>query len=255
MRIVSFQTEKEPKLLALGDLHIGDNPEIVNNILASIDEHNPDFVFLLGDIINGNSRDSISNPFETRITPEEELEIAVKFITQLSNKTNIACAIRGNHEYRMSNKFGVDVLSPVFQTLNIAYDDIVLVDLSISDNHTGSRGRVNYTIACTHGISNGRYEESSIRQGRFFKEFISSGIDLYITAHTHKPTVSWITSNEFDKHNKKIFERNATIINVTGLQQSSYAERKLLRPSPWMLIYITLLKNKRQQKIETVFIT
>lgn len=254
MQIATYETEKEAKLLAIGDLHISDNPDIVGKVLSVVGEYNPDFVFLLGDLINGNSRDSVSNPFEAKISPEEELELATEFISKLSTHSTIACAIRGNHEYRMANKFGVDALSPVFQMLNIPYDDVVIVDISIRDGKTGSRDRVNYTIACAHGISGGRYEEASIRQNRYFREFFTGGIDIYFTGHTHKPAVSWSSLNEFDKHNKKVLERITTMITVSGMQDSAYAERKFLRPTPLMLTFITLTKNKRRQIIENVFI-
>lgn len=254
MQIATYETDKEAKILAIGDLHISDNPDIVGKILTVVDEYQPDFVFLLGDLINGNSRDSVSNPFETKISPEEELELATEFISKLSTLTTIGCAIRGNHEYRMVNKFGIDALMPIFQMLNVPYDDVVIVDISIHDGRTGSRDRVNYTIACAHGNSSGRYEEASVRQGRYFREFFSGGIDLYFTGHTHKPSINWSSLNEFDKHNKKVYERITTMITISGMQDSAYAERKFFRPSPLMLTFVTLTTNKRRQIIENVFI-
>lgn len=248
MQVVTKEFDNDVNILFFSDLHAAENPEILDKVSKVIKETNPTGIISLGDILNGNGRNTLSNPFESEIQPAQELKLVREFFER--HAPLIWGAVRGNHEYRMVNKFGTDPMEAVLGLLRIPYDDIIIFDVAINNGRTGSRRRITYALACAHGFAGGRYEEKSTRQGRAFGDFLSGGIDFYVSAHTHVPSWTGTTRQEYNRTLKKITTRTVHYLTLSGLSNGAYARRKLLKPSPPVVLLLNLPRQyKHSNKV------
>lgn len=250
INISSFEFENSISILCLGDFHNGSEFSLFSKIGKVLDEQEQDYIIIVGDLIDAVTKNSVGDVYKTKKSIQDQIDETIAFITKYKNR--ILGIISGNHDRRINKEVGYDFLKTTTNMLNIPYsNDWLILDLNIKNSNYGSKKRINYTIALTHGHSGGRTLTSSSKQSEQLNQFIG-GIDIFVSGHTHKPIIQPIRQQIFDRHNKKIISRVVYNIVVSSLLPTEeYALHKSLPPTPHVIPRITLFGgNKRKIKTE-----
>jgi UDP-2,3-diacylglucosamine pyrophosphatase LpxH len=235
-----FNVEKL-QLIAIGDLHIGADGSYYKNALKFIDKYPESKILFIGDLIDNSIISSIGDVYSQQDNPHEALKIVQDIFRKYRKR--ILGVISGNHEHRTWKAVGVDPLQIICENFSIPYSkDLLVVDIALNmpgKKGRGSKNRVDYIIATHHGSAGGRFPEKSTRQSRYFSDFFENA-DIYISGHTHQFDYTTQTVYGYDPRNKKIYGRNATFIVIPAWLQGKYAKRKMLPPSTFVELIITL---------------
>ncbi len=238
-------------LIPIGDLHLGSpasRKKELKKLIESADRRT--FFILLGDILDNAIIESLGNVYEQELNPQNALEEIIELLKPV--KDRILGAVSGNHEERTRRRVGIDVMKIISQALCIDYEnDIFVFDISVGENASrGSARRVNYSIVVGHGYTGARTLGGKITaNGRIIDVVI--GADIYITAHTHQPSVVPFARFEIDPHNKKLFKRNGYLITIPAWQDyENYAARKFMHPNANS--FLTIKLSGKTKNIEVI---
>ncbi|AJW76929.1 DNA repair exonuclease [Marinitoga sp. 1197] len=251
MEVATYEYKKDfIDIIPVGDLHIGSENSDIHDVIKALEKEEGKIIFL-GDLIDNAIVNSLGDVYSQKDNPQGTL----KQISSLFDKfkDRILGVIGGNHERRTWRKVGVDPIALLCQEKNIPYtDDLMVIDINLKNGKklVGQKNRINYKIACHHGSSGGRFPERSMRQHRYFFDVIS-GVDIYLTGHTHIPEMHKFSIFEYDSKNKKIRKKDIIGITVPSWTDEKYAVQKLLAPTARGMFKIRLFANKTQ-KIEVL---
>lgn len=183
------------------------------------------------------------------MNPEQALHVFAELLDICKDK--VIAVINGNHEERTKRRVGVDLLSVLCKERNITYSqDIAVIDIQVG-THARIRGskRIQYTIVCGHGYTAARTIGGKITANGRLVDVVVNG-DIYLTAHTHQPSIVKISRLEADTRNKKIMEREAFLITVPSwVGYEHYAAKKFMHPSAGGHIEIMLSGLKKNVQI------
>jgi len=243
--------EKAIKLIALGDIHIGSPQSKVDEVVKLIKNADKSTYFIfVGDVIDNAIIDSVSNVYEQTQNPQRALN-GFSELLKLTNGKTLA-VVSGNHEERTRKKVGVDLLEVVCNDLGVPYEnDIFVLDISVGDGKQdrGSARRSNYSIVVGHGYSGARTTGGKITANGRIIDVISNA-DIYITGHTHQPSVVKTSRFEIDSRNKKLMQREMYLITIPAwLGYEKYAARKFMHPSALGVIEIDLSGTDKQIEV------
>ena len=189
------------------------------------------YFVLLGDILDNAIKDSVSNVYEQDLSPHEAFGQVIELLDTMRGK--VLGVVEGNHEARTRKQVGVDVLGLLCEERRIPYSqDILILDIAVGKNvPRGSKKRIQYTVVCGHGYSASRTIGGKITANGRLIDVVVNG-DVYLTAHTHQPSVLKLARFEADTRNKKIQRRDFYLITVppwTGYEH--YAAQRFMHPS------------------------
>lgn len=238
--------EDAVRVIGIADVHVG-SPQSRLRELKTFIEQNKDSAFFvfLGDVIDNAIVDSVSDIYEQTMNPEHALFEFYQLLDLVPGR--VLGIVSGNHEERTKRRVGVDLLKVVAQQKSIAYsEDILVIDLSVGNSASrGSKRRIQYTIAVGHGYSSARGIGAKITgNGRIID--VITNADIYLTAHTHQPSIVKAARFEADTRNKKLFLREFYLVTVPSwLGYEHYAAQKFMHPSALGYIEIVLSGVKK----------
>lgn len=248
-----FIEGKAVRIIPLGDIHIGSPQSRIKDVIKIIEsaDENVRFIFA-GDVIDNALRDSVSDIYEQTANPHE----ALKAFSQLLDlaKGKVLGVISGNHEYRTKKRVGVDILELLCEERRVPYaEDILVLDIAVGGQASyGSRKRLDYLIAIGHGYSSSRTPGGKINANSKIRDVVIN-CDIYITGHTHQPSVHKEAYFEADRRNKKLLLRERYLLTIPAwLDYESYAARRFYAPSSPGLAMIELSGQKREIIIKLV---
>ena len=102
---------KNIKLLALSDFHIGDslcNLKLIKEVLEEVKNSDNTFVILNGDLVNNGVKNSVSNVYDEKLTPMEQIVKLCDLLEPI--KDRILVIHQGNHELRSYKEDGIDII-------------------------------------------------------------------------------------------------------------------------------------------------
>ncbi len=244
--VVLWQLEAPLKILCIGDLHIG-NPSYSGLSPKDFAELAQEYYFiLLGDLFEMVTKNSVGNIYTQKLSPQEQLEFLDLVFEKIKDK--VLGVVGGNHDFRMTKEVGVDPLQVLCSKWKIPYSPyFLIVDLVV---RKGSRVQ-SFVLALHHGVAGGRSKSTSIRQGEYFERFIVHGIDVYISGHTHKPSIFPFSHRVYNNLSKKIEMKTGYLITIPAfISEADYALKKMLEPSsqeiPVINIDLNLRKTQRK---------
>lgn len=223
---------KEIRLIALSDLHIGDelcNLKLIRSVLEEIKNSPNTFVILNGDLINNATRSSVSDIFSEQMTPTEQILLLCDLLKDVSSR--ILCLTNGNHELRSMKDDGVDIIR------------LVAKQLGIEDRYAeswwylyltfgmGNKGRsITYEITGVHGYGGGRKNGGKINNLVEMSDKVIA--DLYVMSHTHTPIITRNTVFVPDAQHKSLVKRDKYYLMTNSfLEYGGYGERLGYTPS------------------------
>jgi hypothetical protein len=245
--VVSYEFNSESvSILPIGDLHLGAMNCYLDDLINTVETFKESKIVILGDIINNSTKHSVGNVYEDSLSPSQAIKLfRDKFL--MPYRDRILCFILGNHENRSLKDVDDSTLENICHLLDIPFSkDVMVLDISVKGKTgIGKKRRTNYSIALAHGFTGGRFIEKSARQARYFQSFIE-GIDCYISAHTHTPTVIPTAIWHYDPHNKKVIKTIKQHVIISSWAEDRYALQKAFPPSPVVATQIILHAGKKK---------
>lgn len=238
------------KLLGIADVHIGSPQSRLSDLRRLIEENRDACFVFLGDVIDNALIDSIGDVYEQTTSPEKALAQFTQLLDLCKEKT--LGIVGGNHEERTKRRVGVDLLRLIAKERHIPYsEDILVLDIAVGEKaKRGSRRRIQYTLVCGHGYSGARTVGGKITANGRIIDVVTNG-DIYLTAHTHQPSVVKGARFEADTRNKKLLQREFFLVTVPSwFRYEHYAAQRFMHPTAGGYIVIKLSGMKRDIAVE-----
>lgn len=208
------------------------------------------YLLLCGDLTNNCTRNSVSNIFEETMRPSQQKKLMAEMLMPIRDR--ILCAVPGNHEARSGRDADDDPVYDICAKLDIEdlyRENIAFLKIQIGDIIGNGTRNPTYTLAVAHGAGGGVLTGGSLNRNERFAYAID-GIDMLVTAHTHKPVVSHPGKIKVDTNNNKVSVKPFHVITCSSwLNYGGYACRKMLLPSSHIPQKILLSGNSKDIKI------
>jgi len=192
------------------------------------------YILLLGDLINNNTRSSAGSPYEDNVRPREQKKIMAEMLAPLRDK--IIGIVSGNHERRSLKDADDDPTYDIACKLDL--EDVYRENAAFIHLEIGSRkskekewSGTTYNIGMTHGSGGGALTGSSVnRNERFAYSF--ENLDVMITAHTHKGSVTKPGKYVFNAtYGRMLFKPYVCVSVCSWLSYGGYGLQKMLMPA------------------------
>lgn len=233
----------------MNDLHFGseavdyDLLQRVFDFIASNRENTR--ILINGDIIQGVTKQSKGSLYEQRMTPEEQIELAVEYFTPY--KDLIDCVTMGNHDWRILEETSIDVIK------------MFCKDLGILDKYVGYEGLVGfslnkcyYSIEMYHGNGGGATLGSVERN---LKNFRKTTADVMYCGHWHKEVAIPFKEYHIDPYNHQVKEYKKWLISGnTIVKTENYAKKFRYKEGFPSQCVLKLSGDRRTRGIEVEWI-
>ena len=229
-----FPKNEDINIYLIADLHVGaleflekEWHEFKERALAE-----KAYLIIAGDMMNNATRSSVSNIFDETMRPREQKRWLANELAPF--RDHILCATDGNHERRSERDADDSPLYDVMAKLDledIYSPDLAFLKLQIGDIKGNGLLNPTYTFVVTHGAGSGGMTGASVNKAEKAAAYFD-GIDVMVTAHTHKGHISKPVKYVFDKHNNTVKRTHTVVVScVSWLEWAGYAARGLLPPA------------------------
>lgn len=229
------------KVVGVADLHIGAPTSDFKEFLSQI--RDDQYFILLGDVLDLALRDSVGDVYSSVVNPEKQIQIFTDWVGSIRHR--VLGVVAGNHELRLKKRFGMTVINELCRVCNIPYsDDILVIDLKLNPTTRG-RAKVQYSVVCAHGYTFARGIGGKITGNGRIIDVVKNG-DVYLTAHTHQPSVVSVGWFEVDSRHSRLAQRNALLITVPSwLGYEHYCANSFLHPSARGFVEVQFSGDKK----------
>lgn len=207
------------------------------------------FVIVHGDIVNFAFKNSCSNSYQNRKTPQESLEWAIETLRPLKEK--ILVLEDGNHEDRLWKECGIHAGRFIANELGIKEryaQDGALVFVTFGEQSGKRHNRpMTYSIYTIHGAGGGRKAGGKVN--RLTELMLTVDADIYIQGHTHLPFQTAYGFYRANLNNRSARFVNKLFVNSSAaLNYGGYGEKLGFQPSALAHVEIHLDGSKRKMK-------
>lgn len=223
----------EIEIYPIADLHVGSkefNEPLFQKLSREIMSEPNRFVVLIGDLVDNGIKSSVSSPYEALMQPKEQRQYAAEILHPL--KDRILAMTSGNHEYRSAKETDTDPAALIAERLDILHlfkPEIAFLKIDLGNHPSGLVRNPKYCIALTHGCGGGTLLGAGLSKAEPFA--IALGVDLLITAHTHKPGTAPTVRMECDMQKAIMVRREVRLMVATGwLEYGGYPTRGMMKP-------------------------
>jgi predicted phosphodiesterase len=233
---VKIDLPREPEVIeihVLADFHLGDpfcDEKLVRRQIEIVKSRENAYCILNGDLLNTALKGSVSDCYEEKISPMEQLKLIVGLMEPIAKKCLVITS--GNHERRVAKDTSIDLMEIAARELNVPYAaDGAVLYVSCGKNVAEHRDKpIVYMIYTTHGSGGGRTEGGKINALAQLVALVDA--DIYVHSHVHLP-------GAFKEDYFRTNPNNRTTTRVTKLFVSTaatldyggYAQRAKYRPA------------------------
>lgn len=241
--------DKQLHVVLMNDLHFGANAtdyDLLDRVFKFVDRHRDNTRILInGDIIEGVTKNSTGDLFHQRLTPKEQIDMAVEYFEPY--KDLIDGITIGNHDYRTERDTSFDPIETFARYLGIG------------DKYFGDEGVVGfswnkcfYSVQMHHGV--GGASTLGAVENKMKKLWKTDSHVMYC-GHWHKEFAKPIKQYAIDPYNKQVREeRRWLVCGNTILNTEAYANRFGFEESYPSQAVLTMSGNPRKRGIEVNWI-
>lgn len=193
-----FSFNQSIRLVPLLDIHIGSKTfkeaafrKTVDYLKRQITNSEPVYWYIDGDAIENVTRDCIASPYDQVITPTQQVEELIKYLTPI--KSHGLFAIDGNHAGRTRKRAYYDIMVGLCERLGIKY-------LGTGGYVRFQVGSQRYNLVTQHGAGAAKDWTLEIRRMR---HNYPEG-DLYLLGHDHNLTIEHIPYFKIDEFGNEV---------------------------------------------------
>lgn len=231
------------QIYCVADVHIGAKECDLDGFKAfckRVESEPNSYIVLCGDILNNAVKDSLSNIYEERYTPQESKMLAYEILKPLADGGKILAAVMGNHEFRSAKMVDLEPMYDVAVMLGIQERyRRYMAFLRLRMRNGNIKDRWNFCIA--HGASANKK-----------RRFQIEGVDAFITGHTHAPAIEKPAHIAFTHGGKVAVKEVAHITATSWLNYGGYAAQKFYQPqstgNPQRIILQAPKSNRNDNK-------
>ena len=243
-----FPDRNDITIYPISDVHLGAAEHMTREwelfCQRVVNEPNS-YIILGGDLINNDTRNSVSNIFEETMRPREQKKIMVKMLEPLRDK--ILCAVSGKHE-RRNRDVDNDITYDIMCKLDLEWlyrENIAFIKIQIGKlNGDGARNPT-YTLVVTHGSGGGVLTGGLVNRNERFG-YVLDGADALIVGHTHKPFVTQPSKIKIDPYHNKVSIQPFKVVSMTSwMTYGGYAAQNMLLPASHAPQTITLCGKRK----------
>lgn len=224
-----FDDLDELILIGLSDLHIGSDQcdeKLIGLFLKKWGEI-PNVRFVLaGDLVDNGLKNSKTNVYEQRYSPEGQIDRIVEMLSPYRDK--ILCIVDGNHEKRSSKEADISPSRLIAYELGLSkvYRKIsCYLRIYVGKRKNGHSDNPVYSVAVHHGGGGAMH--------KLDKYSVMLGVDVLMSGHTHKPDSHPVSRMEVDINKGVVRFKKIHVVTLTGwLSFGGYGEEKMYLPTP-----------------------
>lgn len=248
--IVDKFSRDDIEIYPFGDVHIGSRQfmrEEVESFLSFVMEKPNRYLVIVGDLMDYNLKNSVGNPFDEVMRPQEQKEYAYKLLEPV--KDRILCGVSGNHEARGVKEADSDPLYDVFCWLHIQdryRPNIAFLKLRFGDRVGDAERNPTYCVAVTHGSGGGGKKGASVNKLDDFCAVLE-GVDILITGHTHSPLAFPSGKLSVNLNTETIKPKQFEVcVCSSWLDYGGYALRAMMKPSAHKVSKVNICGKRKE---------
>jgi len=208
------------EVVFIGDIHWGSASCDKERVKRMLDYcyKNDIYVFLMGDLIECATRNSVSDVYSAS-SPQIQYEEILNLLIPLAKKHLILGALDGNHELRVYKESGILLTKAWCRELHIPY-------LGFACWNYWKVGKQRYTIYALHGSSASRFVYTKLKALIDISHNFDA--DLLAMGHVHDSADTSMYVQYYDSKSKTIKEKKKFVV-ITGhylKYDDSYAQGK-----------------------------
>lgn len=225
MEINRFEFNNSVNIVALGDIHYGDNQAdrvMFKRVVDRIQNEENTYAIITGDLLNVGIADSVTGSYGS-MTLGEELDIMCEILKPAAHK--ILGSVSSNHHARLERRTGMSLDKEVSERVGIKHlGHIGMFNIVVGNNC--------YYFAVHHGAGGGRTMGAKANELARLQEVVP-GCDIYLQGHTHTFQHYLSRSYYVNRRKGKISELDSHFVTTGHFlnYESSYAAEQKLRPS------------------------
>lgn len=219
---------KEVKILALSDMHIGDqlcNLKKIKEVLEEVKKSENTYIILNGDLINNATTSSVSNTYGEKMTPMEQIVTLCDLLEPIKDK--ILVISEGNHERRTEKEDGISIIGIVAKQLKIEdkyANGWWYLYLSLGLNERKKDRQMLYTLTGVHGYGGGRKYGGKINNLVEMSDKVIA--DVYVMGHTHTAIMTRNSIFVPDYQHKTLVQKDKYYLMTNSfLEYGGYGEQ------------------------------
>jgi hypothetical protein len=245
-----YKYVKEIRIIPLADIHLGDpllDEKLLKQTIEYIRDNDNVFCVLNGDLMNTAIKSSVSDIYNEKMTPMQQIEALVELLTPIKDK--ILVATIGNHEFRIMRDTSIDIMKIAMAELGIGerYTSGAFY-LYLHFGETDKQRPITYRIFGFHGAGGGRKSGGKIN--RVVEMSNTCIADVYIMSHVHEPIGTKKTLFIPDDRNKALTQIEMLyVISNSFLKHGGYGETLGFSPVSNAVMEIILNGSKREAKL------
>jgi hypothetical protein len=247
-----YKEYKEIKIIPLADLHVGDpllDERLLKQTIEYIRDNDNVFTILNGDLMNVGLKNSVTDVYEEKLTPMEQILKLVKLLEPIKDK--ILVATSGNHERRIKIDTSIDITYFAMNQLGIQdryTSGAYYLYLYFGNKERGRQCPMVYTIFGYHGSSNSRKMGGKIN--RLVEMSDTCIADVFLMSHVHEPIGTKKVIYLPDYSNKALNRKEMLYaISNSFLNHGGYGEFYGFSPASTSTIEIVLNGTHRDTKL------
>lgn len=248
-------------IVPFADEHDGDpfaNEALTEDRLAFVERTPNAFAVLNGDLMNVATKNSKSDSYSAKYTPQEQRQRALKRYGRIKDK--IIGITDGNHCDRVYLESGVNIMQCLAVSLGLearySHDGLyIFLRLGETTSHKETRGtgkhrQICYRIYMNHGGRGGRSAGSKVNALTEMSSIVRA--DVYFHSHTHMPVIIPDIYSEPDDRNSIVLDKPCLYVNTAAaLGRGGYGEKKEYKPLSNRMPVVYL--NGRRKHIDADF--
>lgn len=201
------------------------------------------FVIINGDIINAATRNSVSDVYSSKASPDRALDEVSDFIRPLVDANRVLAIIDGNHEKRVAKESGIKLMKRLSRELGIEElyaEEAYMLFLSFGQSQGRDCRQMVYSVYGRHGSGGGKKAGGKVNSLSDMQLVIDA--DIYVMGHTHMPVIFPSTYYRVNYRNRKVTPVEKMFVNTNAfLDYGSYGEEQGFSPTAirWPVVILS----------------
>jgi hypothetical protein len=231
---------KDIKIYNLTDVHVGSKHhrlDLLKEHVRIIESDPNAFAFFGGDMFEFNHRDSVGDPSEQYLNPNEQVFESASIFSPIAHK--ILAYVGGNHDKGRGRRLGVDMAEMLSGLLKIPYFKVeTVIDIEFKNNL--------FTAILDHGRGSGRTINSILADAQRYRQYSTYFVNWHLSGHVHR---SFVLPEDMickEVGSGLSFKRTYTVVGGSYMARTgTYAEESKFAPAAQDLTYIQMSEDGR----------